>query len=124
MKCLSLSNDDHEDMRAGTATWYCSSCIIQIFPLNTIEEEYVLICELNGIDIDEYTIDSLSSRLFNPFQLNDKDYCTPLSQIDPDVHFFNNVHRPKKVYERFCLPRIRPLRCDFFNKSLSENPCM
>ena len=34
------------------------------------------------------------------------------------------IHRPQKVYERFCLPRIRPLRCDYFNKSLSENPCM
>ena len=92
MKCLSLCTDDYEHMRANTATWYCSSCIIQIFPLNTIEEDDILICELNGIDIDEYTIDSLSSRLFNPFQLNDKDYYTPLSQIDPDVNFFNNVN--------------------------------
>ena len=25
------------------------------------------------------------------------------------------IHRPQKVYERFCLPRIRPLRCDYFN---------
>ena len=43
-----------------------------------------------GIVIEEYTIDSLSSRLFHPVQLNDKDYYTPLSQIDPDVTFFNN----------------------------------
>ena len=35
-----------------------------------------------------------------------------------------SIHRPQKVYERFCLPRIRPLRCDYFNKSLSENPYM
>ena len=76
MKCLSLCTDDHEHVRTNTATWYCSSCIIQIFPLNTIEEGDILICELNGIDINEYTIDSLSSRLFNPFQLNDKDYYT------------------------------------------------
>ena len=92
-KCLSLSTDDHEHMRANTATWYCSSCIfIQIFPLNTIEEDDILICELNGIDIDEFTTDSLSSRLFNPFQLNDRDYYTPLSQIDPGVTSFNNVN--------------------------------
>ena len=90
MKCLSLCTYDHDHMRANTATWYCSSCIIQMFPLNTIEEDDILICELNGIDIEEYTIDSLSSRLFHPFQLNDKDYYTPLSQIDPDVNFFNN----------------------------------
>ena len=34
------------------------------------------------------------------------------------------VHHPQKVYERFWLPRIRPLRCDYFNKSQSENPCI
>ena len=27
---------------------------------------------------------------------------------------------PQKVYERFCLPRIRHLRCDYFNRSLSK----
>ena len=31
-----------------------------------------------------------------------------------------HIHRPQKVYERFCLPWIRPLRYDYFNKSLSE----
>ena len=67
-------------------------CVTQIFPLNTIEDDDIFLCELNGIDIDDYTIDSLSCRLFNPFQLNDKDYYTPLSQIDPDVNFYNNVN--------------------------------
>ena len=37
---------------------------------------------------------------------------------------FIDIHRPQKVYERFRLPPVRPLRCDYFNKSLSENPCM
>ena len=92
MKCLSLSPDDHEYMRANTSTWYCMLCVTQIFPLNTIEDDDIFLCELNGIDIDDYTIDSLSCRLFNPFQLNDKDYYTPLSQIDPDVNFYNNVN--------------------------------
>ena len=91
MKCLSLSPDDHEYMRANTSTWYCRLCVTQIFPLNTIEDDDMFLCELNGIDINDYTIDSLSCRLFNHFQLNDKDYYTPLSQIDPDVNFYNNV---------------------------------
>ena len=41
------------------------------------------------------------------------------SNKEPSVH----VHRLQKVYERFCLRRIRPLWCDYFNRSLSENPC-
>ena len=73
MKCLSLSPDDHEYMRGNTSTWYCGLCVTQIFPLNTIEDD-IFLCKLNGVDIGDYTIDSLSCRLFNPFQLNDKDY--------------------------------------------------
>ena len=33
-------------------------------------------------------------------------------------------HHPQTVYERFCLPRIWSLRCDYVNGSLSKNPCM
>ena len=92
MKCLSLCPDDHEHMRDNANTWYCSSCISQIFPLNSIEEDDILLCELNGISIDEHTIGSLVECLFNLFQLNDKDYYTPLSEIDPDVNFYNNIN--------------------------------
>ena len=92
MKCLSFSPDDLEYMRAKITTWYCRLCVTQIFPLNTIEDDDIFLFELNGIGIDDYNIDSLSCRLFNPFQLNDKDYYTPLSQIDPDVNFCNNVN--------------------------------
>ena len=67
MKCLSLFPNFHEHMRDNANTWYCSLCISQIFPLNNIEEDDIFQCELNGIDIDEHTIKSLSGRLFNPF---------------------------------------------------------
>ena len=55
MKCLSL----YPHMRDSTNTWYCSSRISQIFPLNTIEDGDILLCELNEISIDEHTIGSL-----------------------------------------------------------------
>ena len=35
---------------------------------------------------------------------------------------FRYVHRPQKVYEQFGALRIRPLQCNYFNSSLSENP--
>ena len=34
------------------------------------------------------------------------------------------IHHPQKVYEQFGLPQIRTLRCNYFNRSLSENPCI
>ena len=66
MKCIGLYPDDHEHMRDNINTWYCSSCISQIFPLNTIEDGDILLCELNGISIDGHTIGSLVEYLFNP----------------------------------------------------------
>ena len=74
MKCLSLCPNDHEHMRDNANIRYCSLCISQIFPLNNIEEDDIFLCELNGIDIGEHTSESLSGRLFNPIQLNDKNY--------------------------------------------------
>ena len=94
MKCLSLCPNDHEHMRDNANIWYCSLCISQIFPLNNlnnIEEDDIFLCELNGIDIDEHTIESLLGLLFNPVQLNDKYHYTLKSQIDPDVTFYNDI---------------------------------
>ena len=73
MKCLSLSTDFHEDMTANADIQCCNACIIQIFPFNTIAEDGILICELNGIGIDSHVIDLLSSRIFNLFQLNNEE---------------------------------------------------
>ena len=92
MKCPSLCPDDHEHMKDNADIWYCSLCISKMFPLNSIEEGDTFLCELNGIDIDRHTIESLSDSLFNPFQLNDKDYHSPLSQIDPDFNFYKNIN--------------------------------
>ena len=92
MKCLSFFPNDHEHMRDNANIWYCSLCISQIFRLNNIEEYDIFLCELNAIGINEHTIESLSGRLFNPFQLNDKDYYTPFSQIHPDVNFYYDIN--------------------------------
>ena len=92
-KYLSLCPDYHEHMSDSAKSCYCSSCISHIF-LNTVEEDDILFCELNAINIDEHTtcIGSLAERLFNLFQLNDKDYYTPLSEIDPDdVNLYSNI---------------------------------
>ena len=68
MKYLSLCPDDHGHMKDNAYIWNCSLCISKIFPLNNIEEDDICLFELNGIDIDEHTIESHSDRLFNPFQ--------------------------------------------------------
>ena len=88
-----------------------------------IEEDDIRLCELNGIDIDEHTIESLSGRLFNPFQLNDKYHYTPLSQIDPDVNFYDNINSHRGLH---CNYYMKTSFYELINASMngltSENP--
>ena len=76
---------------------------------------------------DEEEFDKLnrpSTSYLNIFSMNIRSLPKHGGEL---LHFMSilkanfDIHRPQKVYERFCLPRIWPLRCDYFNKSLSEN---
>ena len=46
------------------------------------------------MDFELKTIEDLSTKLFNPFEINNDDIYYPLCDIDPDAHYFNelNVH--------------------------------
>ena len=43
----------------------------------------------------------LMNILLNPFQFNDKDYYTQLSQIDPDVNFYNDINSHLGLYCKY-----------------------
>ena len=46
------------------------------------------------MDIESKTIiiESLSDKLFNPFELNNDDIYSPLCDIDPDANYFNELN--------------------------------
>ena len=56
-----------------------------------IEDDDTFISEVNNMDIHTQTLESLSELLFNPFELNTDDQYSPLYDIDPDVHFYNEL---------------------------------
>ena len=56
-----------------------------------MEDDDTFISEVNNMDINTQTLESLSELLFNPFELNTDDQYSPLYDIDPDVHFYNEL---------------------------------
>ena len=41
------------------------------------------------MDFELKTMEDLSAKLFNPFEINNNDIYYPLCDIDPDAHYFN-----------------------------------
>ena len=85
LKCISLSADVQNYIQTNASIWYCSKCMVEILPFNHIEDDDTFISEVNNMDINTQTLESLSELLFNPFELSTDDQYSPLYDIDPDV---------------------------------------
>ena len=59
-------------------------------PFNHIEDDDAFISEVSNKHINTQTLESLSGLLFNPFELNTDYQYSPLHDIDPDSHFYND----------------------------------
>ena len=91
MKCLTLQTEDLLYIRCNSLTWFCKTCITELFPFNHIEHDDVFVSEVNNIGSCTRSIESLSDLLFNPFELNSDDHYSPLIDIDPDVNYYNEI---------------------------------
>ena len=47
---------------------------------------------MNSLDLELETIEALSAKLFNPFEINNDEIYYPLCDIDPDAHHFNELN--------------------------------
>ena len=88
MKCISLDPEYLSYIELNGSSWYCCDCITEIFPFNHIENDELFISEVNSLDLELETIEALSAKLFNPFEINNDDVYYPLCDIDPDAHYF------------------------------------
>ena len=92
IKCISLNHEDQNYIEVNLFSWYCCNCLSKIFPFNHIEGDDIFISEINNMDIDTKTIESLSESLFNPLELNNDDIYSPLCDVDPDANYFNELN--------------------------------
>ena len=91
VKCISLDPDDHIYIQIHMSTWYCKTCVSEIFPFNHIEDDELFVSDVNYFDFSLNNFDSISTRIFNPFELSIDRYYSPLYDIDPDINFYNEI---------------------------------
>ena len=87
LKCITLMPCEQEHIRKHRHDWYCELCTSCMFPFNHYEDDQEFVRAVNHID----TLSSLnnSDLVFHPFEMNDR--ISPLSEIDPDLHFYNSI---------------------------------
>ena len=91
IKCLSLNSEEQQHIVSSSSCWYCCQCIGHVFPFNHIldDEEFrdQLCCE----DVSVGDWEQFSYKLFDHVGYNENDDIYPLDEIDPDVHFHNEL---------------------------------
>ena len=70
----------------GTVT----NCISETSIFNHIENDQTFEAEINNFTLSD-RVAALLDVLFQPFELNDNDYYSPLFDVDPDVNFHNKI---------------------------------
>ena len=66
-------------------------CLKGLLWFNHIEEDDLFIAEISKIEICPETINISDWMLFNPFEVNEGHYYTPLYEIDPDINCYNSI---------------------------------
>ena len=91
IKCLSLNSEEQQHIVSSSSCWYCCHSIAHILPFNHIldDEEFrdTLSCE----DVTDEDWKQFSYKLFDHMGNSKNDDIYPLDEIDPDVHFCNEL---------------------------------
>ena len=63
IKCLTFQTEDLLYIRSNSLTWFCKTCITELFSFNHIEHDDVFVSEVNYIGSCTRSIESLSDLL-------------------------------------------------------------
>ena len=84
LKCISIVPEDIEYIELHRNDWYCSCCLVDLFPFNNLENETD--SPASG------SLRYLSDKMFLPFELNDSDHQFGNDSIDPDLNYFRSFN--------------------------------
>ena len=89
LKCSSFSHNEYIALSNSPEPWFCSSCIISLFPFNHFEDDTDFYFSLFDFTSDSFNTELLKDKYFNPF-LDDPQSRHLLlnSDIDPDSNVF------------------------------------
>ena len=106
VKCCLCSNMYHKNCtllnenmfrelsQSQRENWSCRICNESLFPFNNIDDDDIFqrcLLELN-LDNTNMAIFQHRNLVLEPFELNEDIDDIPLSDLDPDIHFYNEVH--------------------------------
>ena len=93
-------------IQENSAAWYFTHCIQTIFPFNNIEGDVVFLAEIEQSSSPDKSLMYLSDKVSIPFELNDKDHSSILSETDPDLHYFNSFNQLRHNCNHFLQSKI------------------
>lgn len=111
--CTLLTDREFRTLIGSNVThWSCRICNESLFAFNHIEDDHFCLLDLN-LDNTSLSIVQGSNLILNPFDLNDDKDDIPLSDLDPDIAYYNNAHH--LIYEHSDY-----FDKDAFNKSVTK----
>ena len=117
IKCVTLSPEGIQQLEQNHTNWFCQTCITEIFPFNKLEDDLDFLSVLKDMCMSsQQSFSYLSEKLFIPFELNDDDHVSALSDVDPDLNFsssYNQVGAKCNYYLE-----------SSFNEDIAENKCI
>ena len=100
--CIPLDEKEYNDMLSKDDSWICKFSISYALPYCWIEDdiahEYAIIKFCDGIpDING----RFKDNVFIPCELSEFDKRLPLFDVDPDLYFFNHIHKTINQFSNY-----------------------
>ena len=85
IKCITLNYKEQKGMINNKAIWNCLQCNIDLFPYNHIESNKEFVAAAKDFNIYDRISTLPDNLIFEPFEINNDDYYSPLVEIDPEI---------------------------------------
>ena len=87
LKCISIIPEDLEYIELHRNDWYCSCCLVDLFPFNNLENKTDFMSAINDSPASG-SLRYLSDKMFMPFELDESDHQYGNDSTDPDLNYF------------------------------------
>ena len=83
LKRISIDHVVTGYMEQNRSAWYCSHCLINVFPFNNLENDIDFTSTINGLPLNGSML-YLSDKIFQTFEINYSRHRYGNGRIDPD----------------------------------------
>ena len=71
--------------------WFCVNCSSYIFPFNNVDDNDMFIENIGTFFNYTHPSANVQNMVFNIFEMNDDSSFLPLTGVDPDTQFYNEI---------------------------------